>query len=75
LAQYRYTGPGPAEQPGTGALIHPGDVWEFPEPPAFGAWEPRGPEKPPDAPAVSSSAGGAESTPAGGSAPSSSKEA
>jgi hypothetical protein len=37
--QYRYTGPGPDVEPSSGTLIHPGDVWEFPEEPAFGRWE------------------------------------
>lgn len=44
--QYRYTGPGPIEAPTPDGLvlIHPGDVWEFPEEPAFGPWEPVDPD-------------------------------
>lgn len=43
--QYRYTGPGPTEfyvPDGSGhtlALVHPGDVWEFPQEPGYGPWE------------------------------------
>ena len=76
--QYRYTGPGPIEQPGTGALIHPGDVWEFPEEPAFGLWEetdPGGAETAAAAPATPAPADAPETAPPAESAPSSPKEA
>lgn len=44
MAQYRYTGPGPDVDPASGAIVHPGDVWEFPEEPGYGPWEPAGTE-------------------------------
>ena len=37
--EYVYEGPGPQEDP-EGGIARPGDVREFPEPPAWGPWRP-----------------------------------
>lgn len=41
MAKYRNTGPGPDYVPGEDGplIVHPGDVWEFPEGPVLGNWE------------------------------------
>jgi hypothetical protein len=39
VAQYRYAGPGP-QPDGRGGIVRPGDVWEWPEVPPWGPWEP-----------------------------------
>lgn len=65
MARYRYAGPGPAER--DGRLVRPGDVWEFPENPDWGRWEPEAPEAaetPAADPATQSPVDGAASQPA-----------
>ena len=83
MAQYRYIGPQPDYVAGENAvlIVHPGDVWEFPEGPVLGQWEPvegEGSEKPSEAlePATptQSQSDGAESAPTGASEPSSTQE-
>lgn len=37
--RYRYVGPGPHDD-GRGGIVRPGDVWNWPEPPTWGPWEP-----------------------------------
>lgn len=41
MAKYRNTGPGPDYVPGEDGplIVHPGDIWEFPEGPVLGNWE------------------------------------
>lgn len=80
MARYRYAGSGPAEVWGVagvrdGQLVRPGDVWEFPEAPEWGAWEPAGDdgpeaaETPPEDPGIQSPAEAADSLPAASTPP------
>ena len=56
----RYAGPGPHDD-GQGGIVRPGDVWDWPEEPDWGPWEPAG-----DDGAVTDSAPQATQPPAGG---------
>jgi hypothetical protein len=39
VALLRYAGPGPHDD-GRGGLVRPGDVWDWPDDPPWGPWEP-----------------------------------
>lgn len=64
MPRYRYAGPGPVPDP-EGELVHPGDVREYAEEPAWGPWELLdGPDTPaPDAEAEAPALSGDVSVP------------
>jgi hypothetical protein len=39
VTTYRFIGAAPDVDPVSNTIVHPGDVWNFGEEPAFGRWE------------------------------------
>ena len=63
MAKYRYAGPGPAQE--AGVIVHPGDEWEFPQPPDCPPWQPLEEAAPPP-PVTPPATPAADDKPAGG---------